>query len=162
MWLVNKGYFAGFLTCVTFSPFNRSPIKHAQTGSHFFLCLWEKNTSDFRNYKIPVATMFGICPNLHTIVHEVQERTLALLPQTLAINRCPGSWEAAGLSQKSKSVYLESCCGLRIGQNQRWNENHAGKVTWLLCGCEDGDGTSLQCKTGRVAKCVGFHQCMDF
>lgn len=60
--------------------------------------------------------------------------------------RVPGT---AGLAQHRKSVYLESCCRLRIGKNQRRNEDHAGEVAWPLRGREDGDGTSLQSRTGQ-------------
>lgn len=46
------------------------------------------------------------------------------------------------------SVYLESCCRLRTGKNQWRDQNHAGEVAWPLCSREDGNGTSLQCRTG--------------
>lgn len=55
----------------------------------------------------------------------------------------------AGLAQNRKSVYLESCRRLRIGQNQGRNKDHTGEVAWPLCSRENDDGTSLQSKTGQ-------------
>lgn len=127
-----------------------SPIKYAQTGNYFSFVFGGKYVPDFRNYKpqwrqclifVQTLSQYSWSSRMHS----------SPFPQPSAINGC--SRYLGSCSSFTELVYLESCCRLRTGKNQRWNENHAREVAWPLCSCQDGDGTSLQCKMGRVAVC---------